>query len=113
MSPADANGQYVLYIHGGGFSSGSAKERRDITTYIASEYGFTVYANDYRLAPQVGLPEMQEDCLNFYLGILESGANGKIEIKKPLSKAGDKIVLTALVDCVFDNKMKVLMINGN
>ena len=24
----------------------------------------------------------------------------KIEIKKPLSKAGDKIVLTALVDCV-------------
>ena len=26
--------------------------------------------------------------------------NGKIEIKKPLSKAGDKIVLTALVDCV-------------
>lgn len=75
VSPADANGQYVLYIHGGGFSSGSAKERRDITTYIASEYGFTVYANDYRLAPQVGLPEMQEDCLNFYLGILESGVN--------------------------------------
>ena len=27
-------------------------------------------------------------------------SNGKIEIKKPLSKAGDKIVLTALVDCV-------------
>ena len=65
----------MFYIHGGGFSSGSAKERRDITTYLASEYGFTVYANDYRLAPQVGLPEMQEDCLNFYLGILESGVN--------------------------------------
>lgn len=28
------------------------------------------------------------------------GPNGKIEIKNPLSKAGDKIVLTALVDCV-------------
>ena len=27
-------------------------------------------------------------------------SNGKIEIKKPLSKAGDKIVLTALADCV-------------
>lgn len=26
--------------------------------------------------------------------------NGNIEIKKPLSKAGDKIILTALVDCV-------------
>lgn len=73
VSPADANGQYMLYIHGGGFSSGSAKERRAITTYLASEYGFTVYANDYRLAPRVGLLEMQEDCLNFYLGILGSG----------------------------------------
>lgn len=28
------------------------------------------------------------------------GPNGKIEIKNPLSKDGDKIVLTALVDCV-------------
>ncbi len=73
VSPINENGQYVLYIHGGGFSSGSFKERRDITTYLASEYGFTVYSNDYRLAPQVGLSEMQEDCLNYYLGILDSG----------------------------------------
>ena len=27
-------------------------------------------------------------------------SNGKSEIKKPLSKVGDKIVLTTLVDCV-------------
>ena len=67
MEPAD--------IHCGGFSSGSAKERRDITTYLASEYGFTVYANDYRLAPQDDLSEMQEDCLNFYMGILYSGVD--------------------------------------
>lgn len=73
--PADPSGRCVLYIHGGGFSSGSAKERRDITTYLASEYGLTVYANDYRLSPQVGLPDMQEDCLNYYLGILGSGVD--------------------------------------
>lgn len=75
VTPTDTNGQYVLYIHGGGFSSGSAKERRDITTYLASEYGFTVFANDYRLAPQVGLSDMQEDCLNYYMGILDSGVD--------------------------------------
>ena len=37
--------------------------------------------------------------INFFMNtVIDS--NGKIEIKKPLSKAGDKIVLTALVDCV-------------
>ena len=75
VTPTDPNGQYVLYIHGGGFTSGSAKERREITTYLASEYGFTVYANNYRLAPEVGLSDMQEDCLNYYLGILDSGVD--------------------------------------
>ena len=77
VTPTEANRQYVLYIHGGGFSSGSAKERRSITTYLATEYGFTVYANDYRFAPQVGLPDMQEDCLTFYLGILDSGVDAQ------------------------------------
>ena len=37
--------------------------------------------------------------INFFMNtVIDS--NGKIKIKKPLSKAGDKIVLTALVDCV-------------
>ena len=37
--------------------------------------------------------------INFFMNTVID-KNGKIEIKKPLSKAGDKIVLTALVDCV-------------
>lgn len=37
--------------------------------------------------------------INFFMNTVID-ANGKIEIKTPLSKAGDKIVLTALVDCV-------------
>ena len=37
--------------------------------------------------------------INFFMNTVID-PNGKIEIKKPLSKAGDKIVLTALVDCV-------------
>ena len=36
--------------------------------------------------------------INFFMNTV-IGTNGKIEIKKPLSKAGDKVVLTALVDC--------------
>lgn len=37
--------------------------------------------------------------INFFMNT-EIGSDGKIKIKKPLSKAGDKVVLTALVDCV-------------
>ena len=37
--------------------------------------------------------------INFFMNTLID-SNGKIKIKKPLSKAGDKIILTALVDCV-------------
>ena len=37
--------------------------------------------------------------INFFMNA-EIGSNGKIKIKKPLSKAGDKVVLTALEDCV-------------
>lgn len=36
--------------------------------------------------------------INFFMNTV-IGADGRIEIKKPLSKAGDKIVLTALADC--------------
>ena len=36
--------------------------------------------------------------INFFMNT-EIASNGKIEIKKPLSKAGDRVVLTALVDC--------------
>lgn len=37
--------------------------------------------------------------VNFFMNTV-IGTDGKIEIKKPLSEAGDKIVLTVLADCV-------------
>ena len=37
--------------------------------------------------------------INFFMNTV-IGENGKIEIKKPLSKAGDKVILKALEDCV-------------
>ena len=36
--------------------------------------------------------------INFFMNT-EIASTGKIKIKKPLSKAGDRVVLTALVDC--------------
>ena len=37
--------------------------------------------------------------INFFMNTVID-ANGKIEIRKPLSKAGSKVILTALEDCI-------------
>ncbi len=67
------NGPLVMYIHGGGFKTGSARERRGITFEIVANYGSNVIANDYRLAPEHKWPAALEDCVATYLGILEMG----------------------------------------
>lgn len=65
-------GRVILYIHGGGFTTGTARERRSITQYICDTYGYTVYANNYRLAPENVWPSAVEDCVAFYRGMLET-----------------------------------------
>ena len=63
----------VLYIHGGGFTTGSAKERRYLTQYLADKCGYDCIAINYRLAPENRWPAMPEDCLAAYREILEMG----------------------------------------
>lgn len=57
---------WVLYIHGGGFTTGSARERRGITQYIVDRYGYNCLAINYRLAPENRWPTQLEDCLQAY-----------------------------------------------
>ena len=61
------NGQTVMYyIHGGGFTTGSARERRDLTFYLCDEPGYDCISCDYRLAPENKLPAAYEDCFSAY-----------------------------------------------
>lgn len=43
---------WIFYIHGGDFTTGSAKERRGILQYIVDKYGYNSFGFDYRLAPE-------------------------------------------------------------
>lgn len=63
----------VFYIHGGGFTTGAAQERREITFHIASERGYNVIANNYRLSPEHKWPAHLMDCVNTYRAILDMG----------------------------------------
>jgi monoterpene epsilon-lactone hydrolase len=52
---------WVFYIHGGGFTVGDARERRDICAYIANHWHMNCLLVNYRLAPENKWPAMLED----------------------------------------------------
>ncbi|WP_162831017.1 alpha/beta hydrolase [Amycolatopsis ruanii] len=51
----------LLYLHGGGFSSGCSRDYRNVTLRFA-QAGFLVAGVDYRLCPQYPFPAAFEDC---------------------------------------------------
>ncbi|MEU0543626.1 alpha/beta hydrolase [Nocardia sp. NPDC005978] len=69
-APADAA---VLYLHGGGFTMGTPQMLRPITGLLAATMGTTVYALDYRLAPEHVYPAAIDDAVAAYRALLERG----------------------------------------
>src|SRR5690606_37101084 len=63
----------VLYLHGGGYATGSLGSHRDLVGRLAHASGGRVLALDYRLAPEHPFPAALEDALRAYRALLESG----------------------------------------
>src|SRR4051794_25003216 len=64
MVPRDGDsGRAVLYLHGGGFTIGSATTHRALATRLAAATGATVHLLDYRLAPEHPFPAALDDAL--------------------------------------------------
>ncbi len=91
-NPSD---RIVLYIHGGGFVTGSSEARRGFTTYIAHILGLNVVSLDYRLAPENPFPAGAEDCLAAYRALLGRYAANKIVLLG--ESAGGNLVLSLLM----------------
>src|SRR5690348_6740314 len=51
VNPGTPSRGVVLYVHGGGFVSCSARTHRPITAALARATGCRVFSADYRLAP--------------------------------------------------------------
>lgn len=83
------NSKTLMYIHGGGFTTGSARERRAITYYFCDKLGYNVIACDYRLAPENKLPAAFEDCFEAYKAI----ANGSDKFVVAGESAGATIAI--------------------
>ena len=71
--PEAASGTSVLYLHGGGYSSGSSVSHAPIAARIAHASGARVIVIDYRLVPEHRFPAAHDDALAAYQGLLDSG----------------------------------------
>lgn len=63
----------ILYIHGGGFMSGSCLTHRGHVSKFVMGTGINALLFDYRLAPENPFPAALEDCVTAYLYLLEEG----------------------------------------
>ncbi|HEV2300459.1 MAG TPA: alpha/beta hydrolase [Stellaceae bacterium] len=67
--------RHILFLHGGGYVSGSARLYRNLTWRFAAAAGAPLYFLDYRLAPEHPFPAAVEDALAGYRGLLAAGAD--------------------------------------
>lgn len=86
----------ILYCHGGGYSTGSGKYARTITSKLAMSTSMDVLAFDYRLAPENPYPAALEDAMKVwnYLMLLGYGARDVIIAG---DSAGGNLALTLVL----------------
>jgi acetyl esterase/lipase len=65
----------VLYLHGGAYCLGSPTTHRSITSHLARRAAASVFAADYRLAPEHPFPAALEDAVAAYRGLLVQGCS--------------------------------------
>ena len=63
----------ILYLHGGGYCTGSPATHRAITGHLAARCGARVFAADYRLAPEHPFPAAVDDAVAAYRGLVVEG----------------------------------------
>ncbi|MFZ4523713.1 MAG: alpha/beta hydrolase [Bacteroidales bacterium] len=69
---ADAE-KVILYVHGGGYVSGSCSDHRGFVSKFARNTGVKNLIFEYRLAPENPFPAGLEDSVNIYQWLLSSG----------------------------------------
>lgn len=86
----------LLYFHGGGYVSCSARGHRAITATLARLIGCRVFSVDYRLAPEHPCPAAADDALKSYHWLLEKGIKPQ-NIALAGDSAGGGLVVSTLV----------------
>lgn len=70
----------MLYLHGGGFTVGSAASHRNLAVKIAQRTQCVVFIPNYRLIPENPLMDATYDCRASYQWLLDNGPDGKTDL---------------------------------
>jgi epsilon-lactone hydrolase len=72
--PIESNtNKVILYVHGGGYVSGSCSDHRGFVAKFAKNTGVQNLLYEYRLAPEHSFPAALEDSVKIYKWLLSSG----------------------------------------
>lgn len=63
----------ILYVHGGGYVSGSCNDHRGFVSKFAKNCGYTCLVFEYRLAPEFPFPAAVDDSVKVYSRLLSKG----------------------------------------
>jgi epsilon-lactone hydrolase len=74
LIPKDSNtGKVILYVHGGGYVSGSCSDHRGFVSKFAKYTGVQNLIYEYSLAPEHPFPAALEDSVKIYKWLLVTG----------------------------------------
>ncbi len=79
FTPQSANGEALLWIHGGGMVIGSAAQDHARCSGIALELGCTVVSAEYRLAPEHPFPAPLDDCATAWHWLVRESPKREID----------------------------------
>ncbi|MEN8160954.1 MAG: alpha/beta hydrolase fold domain-containing protein, partial [Myxococcota bacterium] len=88
LAPGADPDRRLLYIHGGGWTSGGLDSHRPLSARLSATSGCAVLAVDYRLAPEHAFPAGLEDCIASY-GWLRANGPAGAEPARSVFVAGD------------------------
>jgi len=74
-TPASLPDRHILFLHGGGYVTGSPELYRDVLWRFADAAAARVAAAQYRLAPEHPFPAALDDALAAWHGLLAQGAD--------------------------------------
>ena len=76
LAPGADPGVRLLYIHGGGFGSGSGGRYLPLAAHISAAAKCAVLLPDYRLAPEHPFPAGLNDCVDAHQWMVANGPSG-------------------------------------
>ena len=93
--PENPQDKIILYIHGGGFVTGSSDSRTMFTYHVVDKFGYNFISIDYRLAPEHPFLAGVNDCIDVYAEVIQKyGAKNVILLGE---SAGANLVLVTLL----------------